>query len=553
MGRPPKQRQPRTSIKFSEADGRYHAWVTVGITNGQPDQRHRSSKDYDEVVQKVLKLEDQVDANAVPPVGASEITLKTWLEGWYTKYAPRRSGYNALAIRRWAIFQHLIPGLGESMLDALTTDAIEDFYWKCYDEGLAPKSIELLHETLSIALEKARSKKYIPENPATAAERPEPEEIDFEPPTAEEIVRILTVIMRRPDRARWCTQMLGPRQGEALGLHVVDFELADRMITVRGKLQRRTYRHGCENPAACAKPHCKTASCTGPWEHGCADARACAERHCKRPTYPSDIKRGIRTTPCEPGCTGHARGCPKRRRGACNRHKRECPPPCEPGCTGHARHCPDRSGGLMVIEPEASATQKQLERQERHRDVARPRRTTSRRQTKRGKRITTKSKAGRRRFAIPGLFLPVIEQHFAELEQRRLTLGTKWRGIGLAFCGPFGQPIDPRRDWETWCDILVEADVEHMPLHWTRHIAASLLLAAGVDARVVMDIMGWSDARMLQRYQHVADELRRDAADRLGGFLGGYTTRTTTGPQIVDVIASIEKGPGSSEMPALGA
>ncbi len=34
-----------------------------------------------------------------------------------------------------------------------------------------------------------------------------------------------------------------------------------------------------------------------------------------------------------------------------------------------------------------------------------------------------------------------------------------------------------------------------------------------------MDIMGWSEARMLSRYQHVVDELRRDAADRMGQAL----------------------------------
>jgi hypothetical protein len=38
---------------------------------------------------------------------------------------------------------------------------------------------------------------------------------------------------------------------------------------------------------------------------------------------------------------------------------------------------------------------------------------------------------------------------------------------------------------------------------------ARLLAEAGVR-----DIMGWTEARMLSRYQHVVDELRRDAADR---------------------------------------
>ena len=43
----------------------------------------------------------------------------------------------------------------------------------------------------------------------------------------------------------------------------------------------------------------------------------------------------------------------------------------------------------------------------------------------------------------------------------------------------------------------------------------------GVSPRVVMDVMGWSDQRMLLRYQHVVDELRRDAATRMGSALWG--------------------------------
>ena len=47
------------------------------------------------------------------------------------------------------------------------------------------------------------------------------------------------------------------------------------------------------------------------------------------------------------------------------------------------------------------------------------------------------------------------------------------------------------------------------------------------DPRVVMDVMGWSDQRMLLRYQHVVDELRRDAATRMGSARGQLPTTVT--------------------------
>jgi integrase len=52
-----------------------------------------------------------------------------------------------------------------------------------------------------------------------------------------------------------------------------------------------------------------------------------------------------------------------------------------------------------------------------------------------------------------------------------------------------------------------------------------------------MDIMGWTEARMLSRYQHVVDELRHDAARRMGAALWG--DNPTHG--------GLSSGPGSGE------
>jgi integrase len=46
-----------------------------------------------------------------------------------------------------------------------------------------------------------------------------------------------------------------------------------------------------------------------------------------------------------------------------------------------------------------------------------------------------------------------------------------------------------------------------------------MLLVLNVPTRAVMDVMGWSQASMTSRYQHVPNELRRGIADQLGGLL----------------------------------
>jgi integrase len=42
--------------------------------------------------------------------------------------------------------------------------------------------------------------------------------------------------------------------------------------------------------------------------------------------------------------------------------------------------------------------------------------------------------------------------------------------------------------------------------------ATTLLLAQGVDSRVVMEILGHTSPAMMRRYQHVVDELKHNAA-----------------------------------------
>jgi integrase len=56
---------------------------------------------------------------------------------------------------------------------------------------------------------------------------------------------------------------------------------------------------------------------------------------------------------------------------------------------------------------------------------------------------------------------------------------------------------------------------------WTRAVAPTLLLAAGVHPRVVMETLGHSQiAPTMNTYSHVVPALQRDAADRLAAMLG---------------------------------
>lgn len=53
-------------------------------------------------------------------------------------------------------------------------------------------------------------------------------------------------------------------------------------------------------------------------------------------------------------------------------------------------------------------------------------------------------------------------------------------------------------------------------LHDLRHVAATLMLAAGIDIKVVSETLGHSDTRITRdTYQSVLDDLARDAAEKV--------------------------------------
>ena len=67
-------------------------------------------------------------------------------------------------------------------------------------------------------------------------------------------------------------------------------------------------------------------------------------------------------------------------------------------------------------------------------------------------------------------------------------------------------------------------------MHDARHTAATLLLAQGVDQRVVMEILGHSQIGVAAKYALVLPEVMTDAADRIGQALwGSLDTPTATG------------------------
>ena len=68
--------------------------------------------------------------------------------------------------------------------------------------------------------------------------------------------------------------------------------------------------------------------------------------------------------------------------------------------------------------------------------------------------------------------------------------------------------------------LLTAARLPNIRLHDLRHSCATLLLAQGVNPRVVMETLGHSQVSLtLNTYSHVLPALQQDAAARMNAIL----------------------------------
>lgn len=91
----------------------------------------------------------------------------------------------------------------------------------------------------------------------------------------------------------------------------------------------------------------------------------------------------------------------------------------------------------------------------------------------------------------------------------------------LVFVTTHGTPLDGITITRRFQRILAEAGLPRQRFHDLRHACASLLLAQGVPARVVMETLGHSEISLtLNTYSHVMPSVGREAAERMDQLLG---------------------------------
>src|SRR6266542_1647867 len=129
--------------------------------------------------------------------------------------------------------------------------------------------------------------------------------------------------------------------------------------------------------------------------------------------------------------------------------------------------------------------------------------------------VPPKSRAARRTVPIAAALRDQLVEH-------KLRSG---RRVGLAFGTSYTQPFTPsnvrKRANATW----LRAGLDPIGLHECRHTFASLMIAAGVNAKALSTYMGHSSVTItLDRYGHLMPGNESEAAARLDAYLSQAVT-----------------------------
>ena len=131
-----------------------------------------------------------------------------------------------------------------------------------------------------------------------------------------------------------------------------------------------------------------------------------------------------------------------------------------------------------------------------------------------------KSHAGQRVIALDSSTVAVLREHRRKQLERRLALGSVWIDSGKVFCRATGAALDPHAISKRFRALIKASDLPPIRLHDLRHGAASLMIAAGVDMKVIQETLGHSSMTLTANtYTSVYPDVAQDAANKAASLV----------------------------------
>ena len=145
--------------------------------------------------------------------------------------------------------------------------------------------------------------------------------------------------------------------------------------------------------------------------------------------------------------------------------------------------------------------------------------------------VEPKSASSRRTVNLPAFAISVLRRRQAKQDEERQVAGSRWKGNpwGLVNTSTVGTPLFARNVHWAFKSILFHGDLPDVRIHDLRHSAAAILIAQGVNARAISDLLEHSAVSFtLQVYGHLMEETKREVAAQMDAVLNPVATSVAT-------------------------
>ena len=249
----PKKRANGEGSIRKRKDGRWEGRYTAGCdpTTGKPIHKSVLAKTQSEAKEKLKQA--IAEAEKLDMSRAKSYTLGAWIKLWYEVYAEPRLREKTKDYYLNYIDNHIIPELGNTPLEKLTTIQIQKFYndlqksgriqrythIKLKDKGLSTRVVRGIHTLLNNCLEQAVAERLLLTNPAKGCRLPKLEKREMKILLEDKIGPYLAEAERRGLLAAFYLELTtGLRRGELLALLWTDLDAENMTISVSKQVNR---------------------------------------------------------------------------------------------------------------------------------------------------------------------------------------------------------------------------------------------------------------------------------------------------------------------------
>jgi integrase len=214
-----KARRGQGEDSIYQDGDRWRGAVSLGFgPDGKRLRKKVSGETRDEVVRKLRKLREQLDAG-LPPAD-DRLSVSDFLDRWLTVNLPGSVGPSTEDNYGDTVRLHLRPGLGRKKLTKLTVRECDQLWQAKRKDGYSSNSIRIMRTVLRKALGQAEREGLVPRNVAALSAPPRVSAKEGRTLTLDQAHSLLAAL-HGERREAVVTIMLayGLRRGEALGLH----------------------------------------------------------------------------------------------------------------------------------------------------------------------------------------------------------------------------------------------------------------------------------------------------------------------------------------------